>query len=85
MKFSFTPIDNGMLIEVSHNIASIPSIKKTISFDDNESYQKTIKDMIDNLRLTVKERENALVDLNELKEYLCNFKDEPNKEIMINE
>lgn len=85
MKFSFTPIDNGMLIEVHHNIASIPSIKKTISFDDNEPYQKTIKDMIDNLRLTVKEREIALVDLNELKEYLCNFNDEPNKDIMINE
>ena len=47
MKFSFTPIDNGMLIEVTHSIASIPSVKKTISFDDNEPYQKTIKDMID--------------------------------------
>jgi len=85
MKFSFTPIDNGMLIEVSHSIASIPSVKKTISFDDNEPFEKTIKDMIDTIRLTVKERENALVDLNELKEYLCNFADEKNKEIMINE
>ena len=38
--------------------------------------------MIDNMRMTVKEREWALVDFNMFKEYLC---DNNQKTIMINE
>ena len=82
MKYSFITNNDEITIEVSSKMSVV---KKTINFDDEETFDETIKDIIDNMRMTVKEREEALTDLNMFKEYILKNTHRDEHSVIINE
>jgi len=85
MKYTFevTTRDNENIITVEVGYGS-SIIKKIITFeagqdDDAPSLDELISDMIDNIRLTVKEREDAIYNAKVLKWYLQEYKVNANK------
>lgn len=85
MKYTFevTTRDNENIITVEVGYGS-SIIKKIITFeagqdDDVPSLDELISDMIDNIRLTVKEREDAIYNAKVLKWYIQQYRVNANK------
>ena len=82
MKYSFITNNDEITIEVSSKMSVV---KKTINLNDDALFDETIKDIIDNMRMTVKEREEALTDLNMFKEYILKNTHRDDHPVKINE
>ena len=85
MKYTFevTTRDNENIITVEVGYGS-SIIKKIITFeagqdDEAPALDELISDMIDNIRLTVKEREDAIYNAKVLKWYLQEYRVNANK------
>ena len=85
MKYTFevTTRDNENIITVEVGYGS-SIIKKIITFeagqdDEAPALDELISDMIDNIRLTVKEREDAIYNAKVLKWYLQEYRVNENK------
>ena len=81
MKYTFevSCYDNetAITIEIAFG-SSANSVRRTIRFEDGKDYDEPalnelISDMIDNIRLTVKEREEAILNADVLKWYIQQY------------
>ena len=70
--------ENVITIEIAFG-SSANSVKRTISFEGGADYDapalnELISDMVDNIRLTVKEREEAIYNAGVLKWYIQQYR-----------
>ena len=87
MKYTFevTCHDNENIITVEITFGSTAnSVRRTISFEGGADYDapaldELISDMVDNIRLTVKEREEAIYNAGVLKWYIQQYRVNANK------
>ena len=75
--------ENVITVEIAYG-SPINSVRRTISFEagadyDAPSLDELISDMVDNIRLTVKEREEAIYNAGVLKWYIQQFRVNANK------
>ena len=95
MKYTFEvtchDIENVIKVEVGFGSAA-NTVSRTITFAaGNDDYvqdlDELLADMVDNIRLTVKEREEAIYNTNVFKNYIKNFTnkkdDEPKQQIIV--
>ena len=87
MKYTFEvschDIENVIKVEVGFGSAA-NSVSRTITFAaGNDDYvqdlDELLSDMVDNIRLTVKEREEALYNVNVFKEYVKKYSNKKEK------
>ena len=78
-KFEVNSYDNENVITVEVAYGSyVNSVKRTLKFNSEKDYDEPslnelISDMVDNIRLTVKEREEVIHNANILKWYLQQY------------
>ena len=84
-------VENVIKVEVGFGSAA-NSVSRTITFaagsdDYVQDLDELLSDMVDNIRLTVKEREEAMYNVNVFKDYVKKYSNkiegEPKQEVMI--
>ena len=95
MKYTFdvyttNDIEHTIKIDIVQNGGYNSTVTRTVTFaagSDNyvPSLNETLEDMINNMRLTVKEREDAMYNASVFKDYLQNYLNHEDKNILINE
>ena len=90
--FEITTHDDENVIKLDIAYGSMSNlVSRTLTFeagtdDDNPNLEDLINDMIDNMRLTVKEREDAYYNASVFKDYLKsikNVKDVPKQQMIV--